>query len=190
MWFLHTPLTRLLTNPIFVLVIYVLGLYGLYFTGLFGWLMGSHVGHLAMEVHFLASGYLFAWIIIGIDPRPRPLPYWARFALLLVALALHALFAVVIMMGNTPLGIDWFGMVRPPWVPDPLDDTRFGGGVAWGLGEIPTLILLVALVIQWSRADDREARRIDRQADRDDDAEMRAYNDYLAGLNSRPGQKN
>jgi len=189
MWFLHTPLTRLLTNPIFVLVIYVLGLYGLYFTGLFGWLMGSHVGHLAMEVHFLASGYLFAWIIIGIDPRPRPLPYWARFALLLVALALHALFAVVIMMGNTPLGIDWFGMVRPPWVPDPLDDTRFGGGVAWGLGEIPTLILLIALVIQWSRADDREARRIDRQADRDDDAEMRAYNDYLAGLNSRPGQK-
>jgi putative copper resistance protein D len=189
MWFLHTPLTRLLTNPIFVLVIYVLGLYGLYFTGLFGWLMGSHVGHLAMEVHFLASGYLFAWIIIGIDPRPRPLPYWARFALLLVALALHALFAVVIMMGNTPLGIDWFGMVRPPWVPDPLDDTRFGGGVAWGLGEIPTLILLIALVIQWSRADDREARRIDRQADRDDDAEMRAYNDYLAGLNSHPGRK-
>jgi putative copper resistance protein D len=188
MWFLHTPLMRLLTNPIFVLAIYVLGLYGLYFTGLFGWLMGSHVGHIAMEVHFLASGYLFAWIIIGIDPRPRPLAYWARFAILLVALALHALFAVVIMMGNTPLGIEWFGMVRPPWVPDPLADTRFGGGVAWGLGEIPTLFLLVALVIQWSRADDREARRIDRQADRDDNAELRAYNDYLAGLNSRPGQ--
>jgi putative copper resistance protein D len=188
MWFLHTPLMRLLTNPIFVLAIYVLGLYGLYFTGLFGWLMGSHVGHIAMEVHFLASGYLFAWIIIGIDPRPRPLAYWARFAILLVALALHALFAVVIMMGNTPLGIEWFGMVRPPWVPDPLADTRFGGGVAWGLGEIPTLFLLVALVIQWSRADDREARRIDRQADRDDNAELRAYNDYLAGLNSRPSQ--
>jgi putative copper resistance protein D len=79
-------------------------------------------------------------------------------------------------------------MVRPPWIPDPLADTRFGGGVAWGLGEIPTLILLVALVIQWSRADDREARRIDRQADRDDDAELRAYNDYLAGLNARPNR--
>jgi len=188
MWFLHTPLMKLLTNPIFVLALYVLGLYGLYFTGLFGWLMGSHVGHIAMEVHFLASGYLFAWIIIGIDPRPRPLPYWARFVILLVALALHALFAVVIMMGNTPLAIEWFGMVRPPWIPDPLADTRFGGGVAWGLGEIPTLILLVALVIQWSRADDREARRIDRQADRDDDAELRAYNDYLAGLNARPNR--
>jgi len=188
MWFLHTPLMKLLTNPIFVLALYVLGLYGLYFTGLFGWLMGSHVGHIAMEVHFLASGYLFAWIIIGIDPRPRPLPYWTRFVILLVALALHALFAVVIMMGNTPLAIEWFGMVRPPWIPDPLADTRFGGGVAWGLGEIPTLILLVALVIQWSRADDREARRIDRQADRDDDAELRAYNDYLAGLNARPNR--
>ena len=189
MWFLHTPLMKLLTNPIFVLAIYVLGLYGLYFTGLFGSLMGSHVGHIAMEIHFLGSGYLFAWIIIGIDPRPRPLAYWARFVILLVALALHALFAVVIMMGNTPLGIEWFGMVRPPWSPDLLADTRFGGGIAWGLGEIPTMILLVALVIQWSRADDREARRIDRQADRDDDAELRAYNDYLAGLNSRPGQK-
>jgi len=189
MWFLHTPLMKLLTNPIFVLAIYVLGLYGLYFTGLFGWLMGSHVGHIAMEVHFLASGYLFAWIIIGIDPRPRPLAYWARFVILLVALALHALFAVVIMMGNTPLAIEWFGMVRPPWIPDPLADTRFGGGVAWGLGEIPTLILLVALGIQWSRADDREARRIDRQADRDNDAEMRAYNEYLAELNSHPNRR-
>lgn len=187
LWLLHSPLMRVLTNPIYVIAIYVLGLYGLYFTGLFGWLMGSHIGHVAMELHFLGSGYLFAWIIIGIDPRPKPLPYWARFVILLLALALHGFFALALMMRTTPLGIDWYGIVRPPWIADPMQDTTFGGQVAWGLSEIPTLVLLIAMAIQWSRADSREAKRIDRQADRDDDAQLRAYNDYLASLN-QPGK--
>ena len=47
-WFLHSWITRLLTNPFYVFFIYVIGLYGLYFTPAFGWLMGSHVGHVLM----------------------------------------------------------------------------------------------------------------------------------------------
>jgi len=31
----------------------------------------------------------------------------------------------------------------------------------------------------WSRGDDREQKRRDRQADRDDDEELRQYNDML-----------
>ncbi len=77
-WFLHSWITRLLTNPFYVFFIYVIGLYGLYMTPLFGFLMGSHVGHVAMQLHFIVSGYLFYWVLIGIDPRPKPLPYWGR----------------------------------------------------------------------------------------------------------------
>ena len=41
-----------------------------------------------------------------------------------------------------------------------------GGGVAWSIGELPTLILAVTVAIQWSRSDDRAQKRADRHADR------------------------
>ena len=184
-WFLHSPITRVLTTPFYVLIVYVFGLYGLYMTPLFGWLMGSHVGHVVMQTHFIVSGYLFYWVLIGIDPRPRPLPYWGRLLLLLLALAVHGFFAVIFMMGTTPMAVEWYGMVRPEWITDPLRDTLLGGQVTWGLSEIPSLIVLIAIAVQWSRSDEREAKRKDRQAERDGDAELDAYNAYLESLNSR-----
>ncbi|MFM8155929.1 MAG: cytochrome c oxidase assembly protein [Actinomycetes bacterium] len=185
MWFLHSWITRILTNPFYVFVVYVLGLYGLYLTPAFGWLMGSHVGHIVMESHFLFSGYLFYWVIIGIDPRPRPLPYWGRLLLLLLSMSVHAFFAVILMMGTTPIAPEWYGIVRPDWITDPLADSLNGGQVAWGIAEIPSMIVLLAIAFQWSRSDDREAKRKDRQADRDGDAELNAYNDRLARLAER-----
>ena len=184
-WLLHSWITRILTNPVYVFIVYVIGLYGLYLTPAFGWLMGSHVGHIIMQVHFLVSGYLFYWVVIGIDPRPRPLPYWGRMLLLLLALAVHGIFAVILMMGATPLAPEWYGIVRPPWVTDPLQDSLYGGQVAWGLSEIPTLLVMIVIGVQWSRSDDREATRNDRRADRDGDAELNAYNERLAKLAER-----
>lgn len=185
LWFLHSWITRILTNPFYVFVVYVLGLYGLYLTPAFGWLMGSHVGHIVMELHFLFSGYLFYWVIIGIDPRPKPLPYWGRLLLLLLSMSVHAFFAVILMMGTTPIAPEWYGIVRPDWIVDPLADSLNGGQVAWGIAEIPSMIVLLAIAFQWSRSDDREAKRKDRQADRDGDAELNAYNDRLARLAER-----
>ena len=181
-WFLHSWITWILTNPIYVFIVYVIGLYGLYMTPLFGWLMGSHVGHVAMQLHFLISGYLFYWVLIGIDPRPRPLAYPGRILLLVLAVAVHGFFAVALMMGTEPMALDWYGLVQPPWVTDPLQDTLNGGQVAWALAEIPSLIVLVVIAVQWSRSDDREATRNDRQADRDGDVELNAYNDRLAAI--------
>jgi putative copper resistance protein D len=181
-WLLHSWITRILTNPFYVFFVYVIGLYGLYMTPLYGWLMGSHVGHVAMQVHFIVSGYLFYWVLIGIDPRPKPLPYWGRLLLLLMAVSVHGFFAVALMMGTTPMAVEWYGLVQPPWVTDPLQDSLNGGQVAWALSEIPSLIVLIAIAVQWSRSDDREATRHDRQADRDGDAELNAYNERLAAI--------
>jgi putative copper resistance protein D len=64
-------------------------------------------------------------------------------------------------------------------VTDPLSDQRLGGGIAWAAGEIPLLVVVVALLIQWARQDEREARRRDRRADNDGEAELTAYNAML-----------
>ncbi len=184
-WGLHSPAAKIVTNPIFVFAIFSLSMFTLYFTPLMAWLMGSHIGHLAMQIHFIASGYLFAWIVMGVDPVPKPLPYWARFGLILMMVGIHAFFAVIIMMGSQPLAQDWYGVVRPEWVTDPLADTKYGGQVAWAISEIPMIFMILSVAWQWSRSDDREARRRDRQADRDGDAELTAYNERLAALDER-----
>lgn len=184
-WFLHSWISVILTNPFFVFFIYVIGLYGLYLTPAFGWLMGSHIGHVVMQLHFIFAGYLFYWVLIGIDPRPKPLPYWGRLLMLLLALAIHGFFAVVLMMASTPLAPEWYGIVRPDWITDPLQDSLFGGQIAWGIGEIPALIVLIVIAVQWARSDERESTRRDRKVDRDGDHEMDAYNAHLATLSAR-----
>lgn len=67
----------------------------------------------------------------------------------------------------------------------PLVDQYTGGGIAWSIGEIPTLILAITVAIQWSRSDDRMQRRSDRHADRTGEAELEAYNARLQELADR-----
>ena len=181
-WGLHSPVARFFTNPIYVMLVYTVGLYGLYYTSLFGTLMSSHLGHVLMSGHFLAAGYLFYWVIIGVDPLPRPLPYWGKLVMLLLSMVVHSFFALPIMSATTPIAAAWFTSVQPPWLTDLVADTRLGGGIAWGFGEIPAFIVLVALSIQWARDDTKIARRRDRQVDRVGDHELDAYNERLARL--------
>ena len=181
-WGINSPLAKFVTHPIWVLLVFTVGLYGLYYTPLFPWLMGSHLGHVAMQVHFLLAGYLFAYVVLGLDPAPRTLPPWIRLLMLVVAIALHSFFAVPIMMSDVVFAGEWYSQVQPPWITDQLAETRIGGGVAWGIAEVPALILMVVLAVQWSRSDEREAKRKDRQADRDGDAELAAYNERLQAM--------
>ncbi len=185
LWAIHTPLSKLATHPLVALALGTVGLYGLYFTPLFGLGMSSHVGHVLMNVHFLVAGFLFYWVVLGLDPGPRRVPPWARLILLLVYISLHGLFAVALMSLTQPLAPEWFSQVQPPWLTDALADTLNGGGIAWAFGEIPALIVTVVVAVQWARSDERTARRLDRQSDRDNDAELRAYNKRLASLAAR-----
>jgi len=182
---LHSRYSSFISHPLFVLGVFTFGLYGMYFTSLFSTLMASHVGHLFMEVHFLLSGTLFAFVVIGLDPSPRNIPHLVRLVLVLVAISLHAFFAIALMQSATPIGNDWYSIVRPPWIDNPLDDTYAGGGVAWAIGEIPSLLLMVIVAVQWARSEDRLATRSDRQADRDGDRELNAYNERLARMNQQ-----
>ena len=105
--------------------------------------------------------------------------------MLLLALGVHGFFAVALMMATTPLAPEWYGIVRPDWVTDPLQDSLVGGQIAWGLSEIPTVIVLIVIAVQWARSDQRESTRRDRRVDRDGDSELDAYNAHLAKLAGR-----
>ncbi|MCV7424203.1 bifunctional copper resistance protein CopD/cytochrome c oxidase assembly protein [Mycobacterium yunnanensis] len=179
---LHSRVSRVLTNPIVATVIFVSGFYGLYFGGIFDVAVTSHAAHVAMNVHFLVTGYLFYWVVIGVDPTPRPIPPIAKLAVVFASLPLHAFFGVVLMGTKAVLAGDFYKSLQLPWHTDLLADQRLGGGIAWSAGEVPLVLVLIALLVQWRRSDQRTAVRLDRAADRDDDADLAAYNNMLAKL--------
>ena len=185
LWAVHTPVARILTNPFVTAGLFVGSLWLFYYTDLFRWSLYDHLGHEWMVAHFLVTGYLFVQSIVGIDPVPYRLPYAGRLVLLIGVMALHAFFGIVIMMQSGLMVAEWFGSMGRTWGATPLEDQYIGGGVAWSIGELPTLILAITVAIQWSRNDERTQRRQDRHADRSGDAELAEYNAKLAALAER-----
>jgi cytochrome c oxidase assembly factor CtaG len=178
----HSPAARLFTHPLVALALFVGSYYVLYFSGLFPAALPEHWAHKLMNLHFLLVGALFFWPIVGVDPAPRRLPPAARMGLVFASVPFHAFFGVALMSANTALGGDFYRSLALPWVPDVLRDQQLGGGLAWAAGEVPLLVVVIALLVQWSRQDERLARRVDRQADADGDAELGAYNAMLRRL--------
>jgi putative copper resistance protein D len=173
---------RFLSNPIVVALNFGFSLSFFYYSNLFRLSLSTHVGHELMHVHFLFAGYLLSWLMIGVDPGPNRPSYPLRMVTMFVTLSFHSFFGISLMMSNRILAPDFFGALGRTWGGSLLQDQKLGGGIAWGIGELPTLTLLLILAVQWTRTDDREARRRDRAADRDGDAELKAYNSMLAGL--------
>ncbi len=185
MWGVHSPYARIVTHPLVAAALFIGSLWLFYYTDLFRWSLYDHLGHEWMVVHFLITGYLFVLSIIGIDPIPFRFPYAFRLLTLIAVMAMHAFFGIAIMMQTGLMAAEWFGSMGRTWGPSPLEDQYIGGGIAWSIGEIPTLILGVTVAIQWSRSDDRIQRRRDRHADRTGDQELAEYNERLARLAER-----
>jgi len=179
----HSRYFGVLSNPVVAAVIFVGSLWVFYYTGVFGWATVDHVGHEWMIIHFLGAGYLFVSALIGVDPAPYRAPFPMRLIVLLATMAFHAFFGLGLLSGTALLLADWYGAMG--WGTSAIADQQTGGGIAWSVGEIPTVILAIAVAIMWSRSDERESKRRDRQADRDGDAELEAYNAMLLKRSSR-----
>ncbi|MFE1249820.1 cytochrome c oxidase assembly protein [Streptomyces sp. NPDC058735] len=182
--FLHSRYLRIVTHPAFTIPLFIASLYALYFTPLFDTLMGSQAGHIAMMVHFLAVGLVFFWPIMGVDPGPHRPGYLMRMLELFAGMPFHAFFGIALMMASEPM-VETFKNPPASLGIEALSDQNAAGGIAWAFSEIPSVLVLIALLFQWYASEQRQARRTDRAAERDGDKELEAYNAYLASLNAR-----
>jgi putative copper resistance protein D len=154
--FTHSWVVRMSTHPLMPLGMYVASFLVMYSTGLYDALASSHWAHLVMNAHSLLMGYPYYWLIIGIDPVPYRLPHLGKLSLLLAALPFYALFGIFLMNSSTVIGGDFYRSLALPFVPDLLADQHTAGAMVWALGEIPIVVVLVALLVQsriWGRQD-------------------------------------
>ncbi|MFE4836537.1 cytochrome c oxidase assembly protein [Arthrobacter sp. NPDC056691] len=183
--FVHSKFSQVVTHPLFAAANFAGSIVLFYYSDAFSLAMREHVGHELMNLHFALTGYIFVLSMIGTDPLPRRAPYPFRLLLLLATMGFHAFFGVAIMGGTNLLAADYFGNLGRTWGASALLDQQMGGAVAWGIGEVPTLLVAIGVAIMWSRSDERETRRTDRAADRNNDADLTAYNDMFAKLAER-----
>jgi cytochrome c oxidase assembly factor CtaG len=178
---LHSRFARVVSHPAFTVPLFLASLYGVYFTPLFDDLMANPLGHQFMLAHFLVTGLLFFGPILGQDPWPRTVGYPGRMLELLIPVPFHAFFGVSIMMADT-LVVQTFASPPASWGVDPLADQSTAGAIAWSFAELPTVIVLAVVFFAWASSEERRGRRLDRQAERDADAELDAYNARLRAM--------
>ncbi|WP_412739987.1 cytochrome c oxidase assembly protein [Krasilnikovia sp. MM14-A1259] len=168
---LHSRVVGVLTYPLVAFGLFVANPFVLYFTGLYRYTLEHPWAHEFIHAHFIVTGCLFFWPLLGLDPLPNRWPYPARALLMVLSVPFHTVLGLTIMQSQTLLGGDWYPALHLAWA-DPRNDQVVAGGILWAGGEIVSVTMLGILVVQWIRQSEREARRIDRALDREEAAEQ------------------
>ena len=104
----HSRYLNVVANPAVRSALFFVSLIVFYYTPFFELALRTHTGHILMNIHFLVSGYLFAWALIGIDPGPKKWSAPLRLLVLLITITFHAFFGVAMMTGDTLLAPGFF----------------------------------------------------------------------------------
>jgi len=162
---LHSRLAKFFTFPLVSFTMFIASPFVLYFSGLYRLSLESPVVHELVHLHLVAVGCLFFWPLIGLDPVPGKVSYPLRALLMFLSTPFHTVLGLTVMQSASLLAGDWYPSLGLAWA-DPYADQRLAGGILWAGGEAVAVAMLGALVFQWMRESEREARRIDRALDR------------------------
>ncbi|MFC7550586.1 cytochrome c oxidase assembly protein [Plantactinospora sp. GCM10030261] len=133
---LHSRPARVVGHPVTALLLGTGGLYLLYVTPLYAATTRDPALHTLVHLHFLASGYLFAWVVAGPDPAPRRPGVPARLVVLGVSVAAHAVLSQLMYAGVTA-------------VPAQPADLRAAATLMYYGGDLAEIALAVALLATW-----------------------------------------
>jgi putative membrane protein len=164
---LHSRVAKVLSFPLFTFALYVVTPFALYFSGLYQLTLEHEWLHNLTHVHFVLVGCLFFWPLVGIDPLPGRWPYPARALLMVLSVPFHTVLGLTIMQSKTLLAGPYYRSLDLSWV-NPANDQQLAGGILWAGGELISVTMLAVLVAQWMQSADREAKRVDRQLDREE----------------------
>jgi len=186
---LHSRVARVLTFPLVAFGIFVANPFILYFTDLYRQTLLHSWLHEFIHVHFIVTGCLFFWPLLGLDPLPNRWPYPGRALLMVLSVPFHTVLGLTIMQSTVLLAGDYYLNLGLDWT-DPVSDQVTAGGILWAGGEIVSVTMLGILIRQWVRQSEREARRIDRALDRQEAAEAaeRARHDAAKITNGAPAE--
>src|SRR5699024_10294892 len=163
---LHSKYSKVIKNPIFAAVNFAGSITIFYFTPVFEFALRFHIGHELMNIHFLLTGFIFASVMIGIDPLPNRPSYPLRLLVLLATMVFYAFIAISLTGSESLLMSEWFSAIGRDWGPSAIEDQQIGGLIMWGTGEFPTVGMAMIVLFRWRQDDMQHAKRRDDRVDR------------------------
>jgi cytochrome c oxidase assembly factor CtaG len=158
LWFLRSAPIRLLTNPLVAWALFFGVMWASHLTGLYEATLRSDGIHSAEHLAYLATALLFWMPVVGVDPAPSHLSYPARILYLFLAMPAMAFLGLAIFSARHVL---YPAYAAVEGTARALADQRVAGALMWNGGMFLIVPALAFVLLDWMRADEREARRVD-----------------------------
>ena len=152
---IHHPVVAAVTHPAVVATLSYGTMLVYFLTPLYRFSLEHPLLHDFAHLHFLVSGSLFWWTVVGRDPSRWRLSHAQKLVLLGAGIPVTAI-----------LGLSLTGArrsVAPLF--HSVSDTHAGGAILWVAGELTTLLAMAIVVAQWLAYEERRADRADRLLD-------------------------
>ncbi len=155
---LHSRAVEFITHPLLVVINFAGTMLIFFLTPFYQFSLEHPLLHDLTHLHFLVSGVLYWWLVVGVDPSRWRLSFPLKLGYLAVGIPTTAILGLALTQSRVSIA-PLFHTVA---------DTHAGGAILWIVGELFTLGAIGIVVYQWMRVDDREAARSDRRADATD----------------------
>jgi putative copper resistance protein D len=162
----HSLPVKIIGHPLLAWALFTLTLYGLYFSPLFDLALRNPFVHDLVHLHFIAVGLLFWWPVVGVDPTRWRLHHLARVLYVFLMVPFHAFLGVALMNSGHLMAPALADFTRN-WGPSPLADQQAGGAIMWGVGDVVSLIAVIAILASWASYEEKVASREDRRLARE-----------------------
>ncbi|MFM9611763.1 cytochrome c oxidase assembly protein [Streptomyces niveiscabiei] len=157
---------RALTFPLVSTALVLLTELAVYFTPYFSTALRDGWLHELMYLNLLAAGCLF---VVPVLTKEETLPAWCthpvRAALVFLDGIIDAVPGLVVMTHGSLIAGAWYLHHHPGWAPSVRYDQQLGGGVMLSIAELVALPFLLAILVQWARAERVQAAALDRRLD-------------------------
>jgi putative copper resistance protein D len=161
---LHSRVVRVIGHPLVGTIVFAGVMWGTHFSPLFDQALEDRFAHDLEHLAYLVAGVLFWFPAVGVDPGPYRLTHPIRILYTFLQTPQNTFLAVAITFAPAPLYSHYATLVRG-WGPDALTDQQIAGAIMWVGGDLVFLGSILALVIDWSRWEERDAGAAERRAD-------------------------
>ena len=161
---LHSRPVAVIGHPVVAWLVFAAVMWGTHFSTVFNESLENPVLHDLEHLLFLASGLLFWWPLVAVDPAPRRMSYPARIAYVFLQLPQGSFLAMAILFAESPL-YEHYATLGAPYGIDALADQRLAAGIMWFVGDVIFLLATLAVVAGWMRSESRSSAAVDRRTD-------------------------
>jgi cytochrome c oxidase assembly factor CtaG len=167
---LHRAMTsrpvRVLTFPLVSSLMVLVSELTIYFTPYFATSLGNYPVRQLMHAQLLLTGSLF---VLPMLTRQEMLPRWCNHPIRAALVFFDGLFdsvpGIVVMTSGTLVAGHWYAAHPRTWGPSVQEDQMLGGGLMLTLAELVAMPFLIAVFIEWWRADRDRTAALDARLD-------------------------